>query len=87
MAHASVHAATFFIDPPPVVLHHYRSAIPWRPSMPIDDLEFDALKKKFELEDVSVSPVTKAILGIASLMPLTWPIDKAANAISGHLAT
>jgi hypothetical protein len=54
--------------------------------MRIDELEFDALKKRFELEDVSVSPVTKAVLGIASLMPLTWPFDKAAKAISGHLA-
>lgn len=54
--------------------------------MPIDDLEFDALKKQFELEDSSVSPVTKAVLGIASLMPLTWPFDKATKTIGGHLA-
>jgi hypothetical protein len=54
--------------------------------MPIDDLEFDALKKQFELEDVSISPVTKAVLGIASLMPPTWPFDRAAKIISGHLA-
>jgi hypothetical protein len=54
--------------------------------MPIDDLEFDALKKQFELEDSAVSPVTKAVLNITSLMPLTWPFDKAAKRISGHLA-
>jgi hypothetical protein len=55
--------------------------------MPIDDLEFDALRKQFELEDSAVSPITKAVLGIASRMPLSWPFDKAAKRISGHLAT
>jgi hypothetical protein len=55
--------------------------------MPIDDLEFDALRKQFELEDSAVSPVTKAVLNIASLMPLSWPFDKAAKRIGGHLAT
>jgi hypothetical protein len=54
--------------------------------MPIDDLEFDALKQRFELAGSSTSPLTKAVLGIASLMPLTWPFDKAARKISGHLA-
>jgi hypothetical protein len=54
--------------------------------MPIDDLQFDALRKQFELEDSAISPVTKAVLDIASLMPLTWPFDKAARRISGHLA-
>jgi hypothetical protein len=58
----------------------------WRFSLPIDDLEFDALKKQFQLDDSSASPVTKAVLGVASLMPLTWPFDKAAKKISGHLA-
>jgi hypothetical protein len=55
--------------------------------MPIDDLEFDALKKHLELESSAISPVTRAVSGIASLMPLTWPFDKVAEGISGHLAT
>jgi hypothetical protein len=62
------------------------SALYQRFSMPIDDLEFDAVRKRFELEDTAISPVTKAVLDLASLMPLAWPFDKAAGRISGHLA-
>lgn len=54
--------------------------------MPIDDLQFDALKKQFESEDLSVSPVAKAALGVVSLIPLPPPFDKVLAKLKGHLA-
>lgn len=53
--------------------------------MPADDHPFDALQKQFDLEDASVSPVNKAILYLASSVPLPWPIDKAVGKIKEHL--
>ncbi len=37
--------------------------------MPSDDNPFDALEKQLQMEDISVSPVTKAVLKIGSLLP------------------
>jgi hypothetical protein len=54
--------------------------------MPADDHPVDALEKQFKMEDLSASPVTKKVLGIASLVPLKWPFDKAIETLKGHLA-
>jgi hypothetical protein len=54
--------------------------------MPIDDHPFDALERQFEMEDLTLSPVTKRILKFASLMPLPWPFDKLVESLTGHLA-
>jgi len=58
----------------------------WRSSMPADDHPFDALEQQYEMEDLSVSPVTRAVLGLVSLVPLKWPFDKAMEMLKGHLA-
>ena len=55
--------------------------------MPADDHPFDALKQRFQSEDASVSPVTKAVRDLAStIIPLPWPFDKAVEKLKGHLA-
>ncbi len=54
--------------------------------MPVDDHPFDALEQQFQMEDLSVSPVTEVVLKLASLMPLTWPFNKAIEFLKGHLA-
>lgn len=54
--------------------------------MPVDDRPFDALKQQLRMEDLSVSPVAKAVLDLVSLMPLKWPFDKAVEVLKGHLA-
>ncbi len=54
--------------------------------MPADDHPFDALKRQFQMEDISLSPVTKAVLDLASDMPLSWPFDKIIEWLNGHLA-
>jgi hypothetical protein len=54
--------------------------------MPIDDLEFDALKRRLEMEGLSVSPITKLILGVAGVIPLPPPFNKAIQTLKGHLA-
>lgn len=54
--------------------------------MPADDHPFDALEQQFKMEDLSVSPVTKVVLKLVSLMPLTWPFNKAIECLKGHLA-
>ena len=55
--------------------------------MPADDHPFDALEHQFDLEDASVSHVNKAILSVASSLPLLWPIDKAVLKIREHLGS
>jgi hypothetical protein len=53
--------------------------------MPADDHPCDALEQQFKLEDVSVSPVTRALLDFASSIPLPWPLDKAIEKLKQHL--
>jgi hypothetical protein len=53
--------------------------------MPADDHPFDALDHQFQMEDLSVSPVAKAVLALISAMP-TWPFDKIAERLKDHLA-
>jgi hypothetical protein len=55
--------------------------------MPADDYPFDALEHQLDLEDASVSPVNKAILYVASSLPLPWPINKAVGKIREHLGS
>lgn len=55
--------------------------------MPIDDHPFDALDRQFGAEDISVSPVSRAVLSIASSLPLPWPIDKAVVQAKEHLGS
>jgi|SRR6185312_10251079 len=55
--------------------------------MPIDDHPFDALDKQIQLEDLSVSPVSKSILKTLSTLPLTWPFDKILNLIQLEIVT
>jgi hypothetical protein len=50
------------------------------------DNPIDALKQQFEMEDLSVSPVTKGLLRVATLLPLGWPINKAIELLTGNLA-
>ena len=54
--------------------------------MPVDDHPFDALKHELQMEDLSISPVGKVALDIASSMPLIWPFDKIIQRLKGHLA-
>ena len=54
--------------------------------MPIDELEFDALKKQLEMEGLSVSPIAKLIVGVAGVIPLPPPFTKAIQTLKGHLA-
>jgi hypothetical protein len=54
--------------------------------MPADDRPIEALKRHFELEDSSTSPITKVALDIASRLPLIWPFDKAIAKLKDHLA-
>ncbi len=55
--------------------------------MPIDDNPVRALEKQFEMEDLSVSPVTKSVLQIVSMIPLKWPFNKIAEKIKEYLGT
>ena len=54
--------------------------------VPIDDSPLDALEKQFQMEDLSVSPVTKAVLVVVSQMTLGWPFDKLTQSLKGRLA-
>jgi hypothetical protein len=45
--------------------------------MAIDDHPFDALEKHIKLEQSSVSPITKLLLMLCSLVSWMWPFDKA----------
>jgi hypothetical protein len=51
--------------------------------MPIDDAA-RALKKQFELEDLSKSPVLERLASVASALPLPFPFDKLAERIKGR---
>lgn len=53
--------------------------------MPADDHPFDALDKQLQMELLSVSPVTKALLVITSHFPLKWPFNKAVEMLKGRL--
>jgi len=55
--------------------------------MPADEHPFDALKKQFEMEDLSVSPVGKAIVKVASFIPLPPLFKDAIQLIQGHHAS
>jgi hypothetical protein len=54
--------------------------------MPADDHPFDALEKQLQLERLSVSPVSEAMLRIASLVKVAWPFDKAVDTLKSHVA-
>jgi hypothetical protein len=54
--------------------------------MAADELPFDALARQFQMEDLSLSPVTKAVLDLASFVPFGWPFDQAIRHLKGHLA-
>lgn len=54
--------------------------------MPTDDEPIDALEHQFEMEDLSVSPVGKAIVSAAGKLPLIWPLDKIVEGLKDHLA-
>jgi len=54
--------------------------------MPIDDLPPDALKRHFELEDSSRSPVAKTVLDLASRFLLKWPFDKGVDWLKERFA-
>jgi chemotaxis protein histidine kinase CheA len=54
--------------------------------MAIDD-PIRAVEQQFEMEDSSVSPVTKKVLSLVSLFPLIWPFSKLAEALKNHLAS
>ena len=41
---------------------------------------------RLKMEDLSVSPVTKVVLELVSVMPLPWPFDKFAARFKEHLA-
>src|SRR5579863_6086589 len=55
--------------------------------MPADDHPFDALKRHYELEDSSRSPITQLTLEIGSRLPLGWPFDTAFAKLKEHLAS
>ena len=56
--------------------------------LPTDDHPFDALERQFNLEDASISPVSKVVPSIPSFVPpLPWPIDKAVARIKERLGS
>ena len=54
--------------------------------MGIDDDPIIALERQFEMENLSVSPVTKAVLAVSSYFTLVWPVNKAVDTIKNHLS-
>jgi hypothetical protein len=54
--------------------------------MPADDHPFDAIRRHYELEGSSMSPLTNVALDIALRLPLIWPFDKAIAKLKDHLA-
>lgn len=54
--------------------------------MPADDHPFDALKHQFEMEDLSVSPVTKAVVDLVSAIPVPYPFSKIIEGLKECLA-
>jgi hypothetical protein len=54
--------------------------------MAIDDHPVDALEKQLAIEGISVSPVTKTVLAVASFLPSFWPLVKITAAIKDHVS-
>jgi hypothetical protein len=54
--------------------------------MPADDHPFDALEQQFKMEDAFASPFSKAVLELASRLPLPWLLDKAVELLKQRLA-
>jgi hypothetical protein len=52
--------------------------------MPADDRPYDALQRQYELEDASVSPVTRLLVKLLAKVPLPAPFDKLFRAIKEH---
>jgi hypothetical protein len=52
--------------------------------MPIDD-PLDALEQQFKLEDLQVSPVTKAVYALLSRVPLPYPFNTIITWLKEHL--
>jgi len=53
--------------------------------MPADDHPFDALDKQLQMELLSVSPLTKAVLAFLSHFPLKWPFNKVVEMLKARL--
>ena len=53
--------------------------------MAADDFPPNALKRRFEIEDAFVSPVTRTVLDLASSLPLGWPFNKVIDKIRSQL--
>jgi hypothetical protein len=54
--------------------------------MPIDDNPTIALRRQFELEDSSVSPVTKHALNVLSSLPLKFPLATVVAKLKDHFS-
>lgn len=54
--------------------------------MAIDDDPVRALEKQLEMENLAVSPVTKAVITISSSFPLSWPFDKVIGRIKDRFS-
>jgi hypothetical protein len=54
--------------------------------MAIDD-PIKALQERFEMEDLSTSPVTKIILNVVASLSFCWPFNKIAEKLKGYLAS
>lgn len=52
--------------------------------MAIDD-PIKALQDRFELEDLSTSPITKVILNVVASLSFCWPFNKIAEKLKGYL--
>jgi hypothetical protein len=52
--------------------------------MPADDLPYDVLRKQYELEDASVSPVNRILFKWLAKVPTPAPFDKLFRAIKEH---
>jgi len=53
--------------------------------MPIDDNPIDALRKQFEMEELSTSPITARVVQIAKRMPLPDPLKIGVDFLANHL--
>jgi hypothetical protein len=54
--------------------------------MSIDDHPFDALEARFETEKVFTSPITTALIKVASPFSLPWPLDKILEGLKDRIA-
>jgi hypothetical protein len=55
--------------------------------MAIDDNPIKTVKKQFEMESLSTSPVTERALDLVSSLPLPYPLDKIVEGMKKFLAT